>query len=64
MVKVADRDRVDPAHSVELLVAVGVPGGETTVTLVVPGKLVQPKTVCVTEYIPVASVVAPTMTGF
>jgi hypothetical protein len=56
--------RVLPAQSVELLEAVGVPGIPLIVTLTVPAALAHPFTVWVTEYIPVARVVAPTMVGF
>jgi hypothetical protein len=46
-----------------LLVGVGVPGIALTVAVVVPAGLVQPLTVTVTEYIPVAAVVGLVMDG-
>lgn len=56
---------VDPAQRVELLEAVGVTGIGFTVTLTVPAELVQPcGEVLVTEYTPVARVVAPAIVGF
>ena len=60
----ADKLKVCPAQMVELLAAVGVAGIGFTVTFVIPGGLTQPSTVCVTEYWPVANVVAPTIVGF
>ena len=42
----------------------GVAGIGLTVTLTVPALLTQPLTVTVTEYVPLAAVVAPTMLGF
>jgi hypothetical protein len=48
----------------ELFAAVGVAGIGLTVTLVTPAGLVQPRTVCVTEYVPLADVVVAPMVGF
>lgn len=45
-------------------VRVGAEGIPNTLTLCVPGKLVHPATVAVTEYMPVARVEAPTMVVF
>jgi hypothetical protein len=47
-----------------LTVSVGGDGTPKTFTLNVPGGLVQPLTVAVTEYIPVAIVPAPAIVGF
>ena len=55
---------VCPAQIGELAVAVGVVGIGFTTTATVPGGLVQPATVAVTEYTPAASVDAPTIVGF
>jgi hypothetical protein len=55
---------VAPEQSVALPVTVGVGGIGLTVTLKVPGSLIHPFTFCVTEYIPVASVVAAVTEGF
>ena len=55
---------VAPMHTGLLLDAVGVAGIGLTVTAVVPATLVQPLTVIVTEYVPVASVVAAAIDGF
>jgi hypothetical protein len=60
----AMRLRVEPAQIGLLLVAVGADGIELTVTLVVPGVLVQVPTVAVTEYVPDAAVVAFDIEGF
>jgi hypothetical protein len=48
----------------ELLSIVGVEGAMKTLTLNVAGGLVHPLSVVVTEYIPVATVPAPLITGF
>jgi len=47
-----------------LLLAVGAAGIGLTVTLVEPAGPVQPLTVTVTEYEPLAAVVAPAIEGF
>ena len=59
----AKRFNVDPAHTGPLLVAVGAEGIAFTVAATVPAVLVHPETVTVTEYVPVAAVVAPEMLG-
>lgn len=53
-----------PAQIGLLLEGVGVAGIGLTVTTVVPAALVHPPTVTVTEYVPVAAVVAPAIDGF
>jgi hypothetical protein len=53
-----------PAQIGELLAAVGAPGMGFTVTATVPAGPVHPATVAVTEYVPVAAVVAEAMLGF
>ena len=53
-----------PVQTGLLLPAVGVAGIGFTVTAVVPATLVQPATVAVTEYVPLAAVVAPLIVGF
>ena len=66
---------VSPAPGVAVMVTVPVPhralgpaigatGNAFTVAVVVPAALVQPFTVTVTEYVPVAAVVAAGMEGF
>jgi len=55
---------VPPAQIGPLFAAVGVAGAVLTVAVVVPAREVQPATVIVTEYVPVAAVVAPTIEGF
>jgi hypothetical protein len=60
----AVRFNVDPAQIGPLLPAVGVDGIALTVAVVVPAELVQPLTVAVTLYNPVAAVVAPAIDGF
>jgi len=55
---------VPPAQIGPLFAAVGVAGIALTVAVVVPARDVQPATVTVTEYVPVAAVVAPTIEGF
>jgi len=55
---------VPPAQIGPLLAAVGAAGTALTVATVVPARDVQPATVTVTEYVPVASVEAPTIEGF
>lgn len=47
-----------------LLPGDGVAGIGLTVTAVVPAALVQPPTLAVTEYVPVAAIVAPGIDGF
>jgi multisubunit Na+/H+ antiporter MnhB subunit len=61
---VAVRLSVWPAQRLELLAAVGAAGIGLTVTLTVVIGLVQPNTVWVTEYVPLADVVAAPMVGF
>jgi len=58
------RLRVPPAQIGPLLAAVGVAGAALTVATVVPARDVQPATVTVTEYVPVAAVVAAGIVGF
>lgn len=58
------RFSVAPTHNGLLLEGVGAAGIGLTVTAVVPAALMQPLTVMVTEYVPVASVVAAAMDGF
>ena len=60
----ADRLSVWPVHNGELLVKVGDAGFANTLTLVVPAGPVHPAMVAVTEYIPVASVLALVILGF
>jgi hypothetical protein len=60
----AVRFKVEPAQIGELLEAVGATGAGLTVTTVVPALPVQPPTVAVTEYVPLAAVVAPGIVGF
>lgn len=55
---------VVPAHTGELLPAVGVDGIEFTTTVVEPAGLVQPDTVTVTEYVPALAAAALLMLGF
>lgn len=55
---------VFPVQTGLLLPAVGVAGIGFTVTAVVPATLVHPAKVAVTEYVPLAAVVAPVMVGF
>jgi hypothetical protein len=55
---------VAPIHNGELLPAVGVAGIGFTTTVTVPAGPVQPFTVAVTEYVPLAATVAFTMDGF
>ena len=54
----------DPAHTGELLPAVGAAGTAFTTTIVVPGRLVQPAEVTVTLYVPAMAAVAPGRVGF
>jgi len=56
--------KVLPAQIGELLPAVGAAGIALTVTVTVPAGPVHPATVAVTEYVPVAAVVAFAMEGF
>src|SRR5204863_139146 len=56
--------KVDPAQIGPLLDAVGVVGIEFTVAVVDPAALVQPLTVTVTLYVPLAAVVAFVIEGF
>ena len=60
----ADRFSVLPAQIGLLLDAAGAAGIGLTVTATVPAVPVQPATVAVTEYVPLAATVAPTMLGF
>jgi hypothetical protein len=60
----AVRLRVEPAHMGPLLPAVGAVGIGLTVTVVVPALLEHPPTLAVTEYVPVARVVAAAIEGF
>jgi hypothetical protein len=60
----AVRLSVCPAQIVELLAAVGAAGIGLIVTVVIPAGLVQPFTVCVREYVPLARTVTPAMVGF
>jgi hypothetical protein len=53
-----------PEHKGELLPGEGIPGIAFTVTLITPAGLVQPATVVVTEYPPVATDEAPVIVGF
>jgi hypothetical protein len=55
---------VEPAQIGELLEAVGVAGIGLTVTAVVAAALLHPETVTVTEYVPLAAMVAAAMEGF
>jgi len=55
---------VPPAQIGPLLAAVGVAGIALTVATVVPAAEVQPATVIVTEYVPVAAAVAAGIEGF
>jgi hypothetical protein len=55
---------VFPAQTGLLLEAVGVAGCGLTVTAIVPAALVHPATVAVTEYVPLAAIVAAGMEGF
>ena len=58
------RFNVEPEHSGLLLPGVGVAGIGFTVTVTVPGRLVHPPTVTVTEYVPEAATVALVIEGF
>ena len=60
----ADNVNVLPAQIGELLLAVGVIGIAFTTTATVPAEPPQPLTVAITEYVPVAAVVAAEMLGF
>lgn len=60
----AVRFKAVPVQTGLLLLAVGEEGMGLTVTFVVPAKLVQPFTVAVTEYVPLAAVVTPAIEGF
>ena len=62
--EVAVKFRVLPSHKGPLLLAVGAVGIGFTVTFVVPAGPVHPPAVAVTEYVPLAKVVADTMLGF
>jgi len=53
-----------PVQTGELLPGAGATGIGFTVTTVVPAVLVQPATLAVTVYVPLAATVAPTMEGF
>ena len=61
---VAVSEIVPPSQYGPPLFAVGVLGIGLTVTVVVPAFDVHPFTVAVTEYVPLAAVVAPEMVGF
>jgi hypothetical protein len=55
----------EPEHRVPVPPTVNpIAGNALTVAEVVPALLVQPPTVTVTEYVPVAAVVAPAIVGF
>src|SRR4029077_20556711 len=60
----AVRAIVPPTQYGPPLDAVGALGAALTTTVVVPALEVQPLTVTVTEYVPLAAVVAPEMVGF
>ena len=60
----AVRLSVEPAQIGELLDAVGGAGVGFTVTAVVAEELVHPRTVTVTEYVPLAATVALAIVGF
>ena len=60
----AVRFNVEPAHIGLLLPNVGAAGTGLTVTAMVACELVQPAADAVTEYVPEAAVVAPTIEGF
>jgi hypothetical protein len=60
----AKRFRVAPAHIVPLFEAVGAARFGLTTALTVPAALVQLPTVALTEYVPVAAVVALVIEGF
>jgi hypothetical protein len=53
-----------PTQTGLLLPGVGAAGIGFTTTVVVPNVLVQPATVAVTEYVPLAATVAPAIVGF
>jgi hypothetical protein len=55
---------VFPVQTGELLDAVGVEGGATTFTTVVPAAEVHPPTVTVTLYVPLIATVAEGRVGF
>jgi hypothetical protein len=59
-----DRFNAEPAHTGPLLVGAGVAGMAFTTAFTVPGALVQPFTVTVTEYVPDAAVVEEAIVGF
>lgn len=61
---VAVKLNVCNAHKGELAVAVGVIGAGFTVTARVPGELVQPPTVVLTEYVPLPASVMAEIEGF
>ena len=56
--------KVDPAQIGLLLVGAGVAGAGLTIAFTVPAALGQPLTVMVSEYVPVAAVVAATTDVF
>jgi hypothetical protein len=64
MTAVVVRFRVCPTQIGELLVGAGVAGTGFTVTATVPKALGHPAIVAVTEYVPLAAVVALTILGF
>jgi hypothetical protein len=57
------RKSVRVAHTGVFAFSEGAAGTAITVTLNVPGTLVQPLLVAVTEYMPVATLEAPVITG-
>ena len=61
---VAYKFNVEPSHTAPPVLAVGVEGMALTVAAVVPAEEVQPLTVAVTLYVPVADVVALEIVGF
>jgi hypothetical protein len=60
----AESVSVDPAQTGLLLEVVGAAGVVLTVTATVPARLVQPPTVTVTEYVPLAAAVTAAIVGF
>jgi hypothetical protein len=60
----AVRFSVRPTHAGVFAPNAGAEGTARTVTLKVPGRLVHPPLLAVTEYMPVARLEAPVMAGF
>lgn len=60
----AVRFMVDPTHKVEVPPVSGAAGVGLITTLTVPALLVQPLTICVTEYVPAAFTVGLKIVGF